>query len=576
MEQLSEFFPSATEQQLRTALSLSGDNVSAAAQFLLNDDNNNNNDDSEEVGTITTTLAYNNNTDIDEDDDDSDNEAINESEHTSTINNPLFGIMSNSQQSSASIFSVASPPAILVNNIQSENNSQVNNAEADEERQVEQDSPLFTIGARIRYDDFYNSDLSDDDSDDDFTINNYLENYDNNRSNSMFAIPSGRRKKIYVQDDYKSEEEDEDNDNNQKNKKLYWVLFDNQIMKKTHIELLNVQLSKTSHKRVAILSQDATIVSKDEALLIFSRYFHGKWDNKKDVNYNRVQNERESMFLFHTKNNNRCNNKSNSGGKKIHDHGFWAQYFSVNDLNTMWRTLVAQTFFWGDRFVATVSAISVVEPTDGLVTDNRLTFDGAMYDTERGVRNAMERNCIIIVPCTVDNGEIYRHGVSLLSVQANTSTAPLYFQKCKLKQDNQKYIEKKMRKAAIIITNNMMENNNKVKIKIIEDYITKEEEHIHSSEYKIVKSKIENNLLIFSPGKTPSKFKKNNNNMMAHNNKRRRIEIRNYENNNSNNSNNDNNTSRKIDFKNGIIDDEDVKCEHCFFKLSGIVWIRET
>ena len=119
-------------------------------------------------------------------------------------------------------------------------------------------------------------------------------------------------------------------------------------------------------------------------------------------------------------------------------------------------------------------------------------------------------------------------------------------------------------------------NNNKVKIKIIEDYITKEEEHIHSSEYKIVKSKIENNLLIFSPGKTPSKFKKNNNNMMAHNNKRRRIEIRNYENNNSNNSNNDNNTSRKIDFKNGIIDDEDVKCEHCFFKLSGIVWIRET
>ena len=97
------------------------------------------------------------------------------------------------------------------------------------------------------------------------------------------------------------------------------------------------------------------------------------------------------MFLFHTKNNNRCNNKSNSGGKKIYDHGFWAQYFSVNDLNTMWRTLVEQTFFWGDRFVATVSAISVVPPTDGLVTDNRLTFDGAMYDTERGVRNAMER-----------------------------------------------------------------------------------------------------------------------------------------------------------------------------------------
>ena len=49
--------------------------------------------------------------------------------------------------------------------------------------------------------------------------------YENNNSRNVFAIPSQRRKKIYVQDENKSE--------NENSSKLYWVLFDNQIMKKS-------------------------------------------------------------------------------------------------------------------------------------------------------------------------------------------------------------------------------------------------------------------------------------------------------------------------------------------------------
>eukprot|EP00943_MAST-04B_sp_MAST-4B-sp1_P004979 g4979.t1 len=533
MEQLRDFFPALPEQRLLTALSLNGNNVSAAAQFLLNENENIVNS---EVGTITSTLTYNN---FNNDEEES---SLNGVTRSGVNNNSS---MSNSQQSSASIFSVASPPAVLINNITNESNSP---------HQHEEESPVFTIGARIRYGDFYasNSD-EDDESDDDFSVDNYLETYENNNSHNVFAIPSQRRKKIYVQDENKSE--------NENSSKLYWVLFDNQIMKKSHIDLLNVQLSKTSHSRVAILSQDATILSKDEASVIFARYFHGNWDNRKDTNYDLVQNERESMFLFHKNSEDRKKNKI------INDHGFWAQYFSVNDLNTVWRTLVAQTFFWGDRFVATVSAIKVVAPTDGLITSNRLTFDGAMYDTERGVRNAMERNCVIIVPCKVDDAEIYRHGVSLLSIQSNISTQPLYFQKCKLKQDNNKYIEKKRKK---ISRPPGKKGNDRIKMKIIEDYIEKEEEHIHSSVYKILKKKIANKLSMFSPGKTPSKFKNSRNGVMTNKNKRRRIELHDNKNHTSNHDNKEN-----VKYKNGFIDDEDIQCEHCFYKLSGIIWTRE-
>ena len=55
MEQLREFFPAVPEQQLRTALSLTGNNVSAAAQYLLNDSNSNQDD---EEGTVRTSLTY--------------------------------------------------------------------------------------------------------------------------------------------------------------------------------------------------------------------------------------------------------------------------------------------------------------------------------------------------------------------------------------------------------------------------------------------------------------------------------------------------------------------------------------
>ena len=57
MEQLRDFFPALPEQRLLTALSLNGNNVSAAAQFLLNENENIVNS---EVGTITSTLTYNN------------------------------------------------------------------------------------------------------------------------------------------------------------------------------------------------------------------------------------------------------------------------------------------------------------------------------------------------------------------------------------------------------------------------------------------------------------------------------------------------------------------------------------
>ena len=44
-------------------------------------------------------------------------------------------------------------------------------------------------------------------------------------------------------------------------------------MLKSHVELLNIQLSSTSHKRVAIISQDASMINEAEAQLIFHDIF---------------------------------------------------------------------------------------------------------------------------------------------------------------------------------------------------------------------------------------------------------------------------------------------------------------
>ena len=106
----------------------------------------------------------------------------------------------------------------------------------------------------------------------DFSVTNYLESY-NNRS--MFATPSQRRAKVYIQPT------NHDQETASSKNKLFWTLFDNKVMLKSHIELLNIQLSATSHKRVAIISQDASMINEVEAQLIFSRYFHGNWDDKR-------------------------------------------------------------------------------------------------------------------------------------------------------------------------------------------------------------------------------------------------------------------------------------------------------
>ena len=65
----------------------------------------------------------------------------------------------------------------------------------------------------------------------------------------------------------------------------------------------------------------------------------------------------------------------------------------------------------------------------------------------------------------------------------------------------------------------------------------KEEDHIHKSEFKIVKGRIQNAMTIFSPGKTPSKFNDSNGNGVPKS--KGRIQIR------DENSGSDNCVSRK-------------------------------
>ena len=540
MEQLREFFPAVPEQQLRTALSLTGNNVSAAAQYLLNDSNSNQDD---EEGTVRTSLTY-------------DSLGV-QLETRSEVNS---GLEPNDIQVNAgnsverNVFEQASPLPLLINNLTSTTNNSENPSV---ESEGTQESPIFTIGTRIRYHDHSDSEWEESDSED-FSVTNYLESY-NNRS--MFATPSQRRAKVYIQPT------NHDQETASSKNKLFWTLFDNKVMLKSHIELLNIQLSATSHKRVAIISQDASMINEVEAQLIFSRYFHGNWDDKKDSNYIKVQNERNALFLPDCiskgiKNDDVIAKKSIGEAKqwwgtkkwtKKNEHGFWAQYFGVKNLNAMWRSLVAQTFFWGDRLFSTVSAITIAPQNTSIFSSNSSTFDAIMQSTERGIRHAAEKNCVVIMPCKAGLSEVYRHGVSILSLLPDCATEPLHFQQFPVQKDNVEIARKRKRSS-----------KNRSSFKVLEDYILKEEDHIHKSEFKIVKGRIQNAMTIFSPGKTPSKFNDSNGNGVPKS-KRRRIQIR------DENSGSDNCVGV---VKNGVVDEEDIKCEHRFYRLSGVVWKR--
>ena len=549
MEQLREFFPAVSDQDLRTALSLTGNNVSAAAQFLLNDSDST--DDAEE-GTVRTSLTY----------DSQVVQVATRSESNGELESNATHADANSSMED-NVFEQASPPSLLINNLTSTTNDSDN---PPVESEGTQDSPIFTIGTRIRYQDHSDSEWEESDGED-FSVTNYLESYN---SRSMFATPSQRRAKVYVKPTNHAQ------DTAISKNKLFWTLFDNKIMLKSHVELLNIQLSTTSHKRAAIISQDARMINEAEAQLIFSRYFHGNWDDKKDSNYTKVQNERNAFFLPDRMSNSikndeiiNDNEKSVNGGqnwwgakkwKKKDEHGFWAQYFGVRDLNAIWRSLVAQTFFWGDRLFSTVSAIMIAPQNTSIFSSNSSTFDGIMQSTERGIRHAAEKNCMVIIPCKAGPSEVYRHGVSILSLLPNCATEPLYFQQCSVQKDNVEILRKRHASSK----NRKSDKRNH--FKVLEDYILKEEDHIHKSEFKIVKGRIQNPMTIFSPGKTPSKFNGSNGNGIPKR-KRRRIQIR---------DENSGSCNGGGVVKDGVVDEEDVKCEHRFYQLSGVVWKRKS
>ena len=59
-----------------------------------------------------------------------------------------------------------------------------------------------------------------------------------------------------------------------------------------------------------------------------------------------------------------------------------------------------------------------------------------MQSTERGIRHAAEKNCVVVMPCKAGLSEVYRHGVSILSLLPDCATEPLHFQQYPVQKDN--------------------------------------------------------------------------------------------------------------------------------------------
>ena len=184
--------------------------------------------------------------------------------------------------------------------------------------------------------------------------------------------------------------------------KRYWVLFDKEIMLKTHIELLNIDLTKTSHARVSLLAHDSGVVTREEAK---RRIAHGIGEELRSANSASTLKDIETPIS-----------------------GYWAHFLPVTEINALWTSIVANIYFFGDKF-SNVVTIQVIDDTESLLQLQTKGFDSVYQNSQRGGRSNQGLRCCVFIPCNgTCDAEIYRHGASLLStLPEDKRKADIYF-----------------------------------------------------------------------------------------------------------------------------------------------------
>ena len=280
--------------------------------------------------------------------------------------------------------------------------------------------------------------------------------------------------------------------------KSLWCMFDDCVMKKTHIELLNIRLSTTGHSLASVLFEDAALFDKDSARKRFNVILGPTETEKKKaateggkedvriclasilqgdltspaadtVDETLWPSRKSSVKSRHRVaqlNKSKFEPAKNIFGQSKSLHGFWARYFSVEDIDEMWRAIVTQAYFWGDRGASLMSVhLAAKDASEDSGFDTLTNEVGGLY------RKQNERKCVITVPAALDKSDIRRVGITLLRVLSTKQKRAIFFQECRVP---------------------------------IQKLVNTEEEHTQASKYKLSCHNVKPKPLKYRPGSTPT------------------------------------------------------------------------
>ncbi|GBG24351.1 Hypothetical Protein FCC1311_005692 [Hondaea fermentalgiana] len=121
----------------------------------------------------------------------------------------------------------------------------------------------------------------------------------------------------------------------------FWVRFDDKVMLKSHLELLNISLKGCAHRSVGVLNLSSHLIEKTEAARRLLR-----WSKAATTR------ERPRTCLFptqtHNNNNNNKTDTSNAGtaataipkdAEEPFHMGYWSHFFDSDDIDEVWRAM---------------------------------------------------------------------------------------------------------------------------------------------------------------------------------------------------------------------------------------------
>ncbi|DAZ94637.1 TPA: hypothetical protein N0F65_010724 [Lagenidium giganteum] len=254
-------------------------------------------------------------------------------------------------------------------------------------------------------------DEEDDEEDEDDGDGHYYDSGDEGAFIHRAIPPLAKRIKVTASADSPSQAKQEH----------FWVAFDDQVVQKSLIELLNTNLSKLAHEKVALLSKSTKLVSEEEATSKLRSVLdcqHAVMTDSSSRNDSAGSTTDSPAPVPGQK-----RKRSEDAGtpcRRTHG-GYFAHFFSISDLDMVWRSVLHAHLFnrrFGEliEFHTATSGVFNKRDFDELmhIHSNLSSGRAAAHVSSSTAMHSLK--CCLILPCDHREDEIFRVGKHLHSL----------------------------------------------------------------------------------------------------------------------------------------------------------------